>query len=97
VWDRLKAARTKDWQIGDPAHDAMLLHEHYRELARTPESQKKDADYQRQLNEAEAAANQLSQALPLRDLKRVNELYSSSAKSCVNCHTTHRDNINPRP
>jgi len=67
--DRLRSAQQAGWRTPPdhpdvaPAHEATLIWEQFRELARAPEGLGKPASFMERLRESEAAADELRQAL----------------------------------
>lgn len=80
VWDRLKKKPT--------AKDATLLVEAYRELKRTAKD--RDERFQKLLDEAQGAADELDAAL--RTGRDPSGAIKNSSTACTTCHTTLRDN-----
>jgi protein tyrosine phosphatase (PTP) superfamily phosphohydrolase (DUF442 family) len=99
IYDNLKLAQAAGWQTPtdhpdiDPAHEALMLLEQFREMARTNDTTERPVDYQTKLDDAVKAAEALHSNLKLtlpantgRDaaLKRIGQ-------SCANCHKSHRN------
>ena len=102
TFEHLKAVRAAGWKPPadhpdiDPAHEAMLLWEHFRELARLEITKPQTAGFRQSLVESEAAAKALETAL--RHLKRDDPAPARLEKSfrfvqqqCTACHRQHRD------
>lgn len=102
--DHLKAAAAAGWQTPadhpdiDPAHEALLLGEHFTELLRVDEIQAESEDFQQLLRDSESAARQLHAALrawqPITGESpptEVNVAYQRVATNCKTCHKNHRD------
>lgn len=107
--DRLKLLSKARWgQIAaqpdlDAAHEALLLKEHFRELARTPAAQQQSAKFQALLKEAEERATTLEQSLlelskaspPNRpsaaNRRRADAGLSAVSNDCKSCHQQFRD------
>jgi protein tyrosine phosphatase (PTP) superfamily phosphohydrolase (DUF442 family) len=103
--EHLKAFADQGWQMLarqpdlDAAHEALLLKEHYRELARTQDVQKQPAAFRKLLAEAERNAEQLERALrswekagrsrPAPEAVRAS--FSNASKNCTACHQQFRD------
>lgn len=99
-WDHLKLMQKAGWKPArehpdlEPAHEAMMLWEHYVELGRLPELQKKPVEFQKMLNQAEQEAKELETALRLPSLWRdtfAEKAFKANAASCVHCHARFRD------
>lgn len=76
----------------EPAHEALLLREHYTELARTDDLQNRTAAFRQLLAEGEAAALQLETLL--RDEQppaAIDKGFAAVSHSCTQCHQTYRD------
>jgi AcrR family transcriptional regulator len=100
-FDALKAAQKAGWKPPAdqpdlaPAHEATLLWEHLRELARTEETAQRPADYRAKLADSEAAADGLRTGLRgmERDLPALDAAFKKTAQSCTDCHTAHRNKM----
>lgn len=102
-WDHLQAVRAAGWKTPpnhpdvDPAHEALLLAEQYRESARLPEATKRPEDFRRRLAAAEADALALEAILRRGKQTRTvvgsaaEKAYQRIAAACVQCHARHRD------
>ena len=84
----------------DPAHEALLLREHYTELLRTEDVMREPQRFHRLMQEGEKAAKELEVALQVletrRDknggqLKTANAALSAVNNNCVACHREFRD------
>jgi protein tyrosine phosphatase (PTP) superfamily phosphohydrolase (DUF442 family) len=77
----------------NPAHEALLLHELFNELLRSPEMQKRDHDYQTKLAEAEQFAREFHAVLNGADLseEKANAAFQRMGDSCSTCHKAHRN------
>jgi hypothetical protein len=91
-WQRL--AKQPDLE---PAHEALLLKEHYRELARTQDVQKLPPDFRDLLAAAEHRAGQLEISLREPDTEktnaigRANTIFAAVTHDCTQCHQRFRD------
>ncbi len=103
--DRLKAASADDWKRAaaatateDPAHQAVLLGEHFVEMLRLEETKRFPAEFSQWLRESQALAERLEQELPRWPAapteagraaldKRLRELNDR----CLRCHERYRD------
>ena len=104
VHDHLNAIAANNWQKLakhpdlDPAHEALLLREHYTELMRTDAAQAEPEGFQKLLAEGEAAAQSLEDAVRAWQAGDSDDT-AISAKSalervsanCKACHQTYRD------
>jgi hypothetical protein len=105
VHDHLKAFAESRWQPLprqpdlDAAHEALLLKEHYVELARTPEVQKMPAAFRKLLVEAEREATTLEDSLrnwrksgqPNPPPSNLTAALAAVTKNCTTCHQQFRD------
>jgi len=102
--DHLNALADNAWQPLpkhpdlDPAHEALLLGEHFTELMRTEAARTESEGFRKLLAEGEAAAQLLEDALQLRrsDKSPTTEMKANAAlevvnKNCAACHQTYRD------
>ena len=103
-WDHLKAVRKaayaspKDNPDIRPAHEAVILWEHYREAERLPEALSKGDDFIARLKAAEAGAREMEQLLrrfevePGTELRaRLDKGLDALAQQCSSCHKKYRD------
>lgn len=103
--DRLKVIAAAGWKSPpehpdlEPAHEALLLREHFTELLRTPEVKQQPAPFQALLREGETAGQGLEDALqawkaagssdpPPAAVTKAFELVSANCKAC---HIAYRD------
>jgi protein tyrosine phosphatase (PTP) superfamily phosphohydrolase (DUF442 family) len=102
-WDHLKQVRAASWRTPpehpdiDPAHEALLLMEGFREAGRlTSEKQRRD-ELSHWLTEAEAAARELEHTLrggkETRAVDRdgAEGTYRRMEAACAKCHARYRD------
>jgi hypothetical protein len=84
----------------EPAHEALLLKEHFTELLRTDEERPQPEEFRRLLRDSEAAARQLESELrawaSAADAKPnppavLGHLAKRISANCVSCHQTFRD------
>ncbi len=75
----------------DPAHEALMLVEHYREAARLDIAKKHGTEFIGRLNQAEAEARELESALRGRNKEAAAKAFDRSAAICVTCHERFRD------
>jgi protein tyrosine phosphatase (PTP) superfamily phosphohydrolase (DUF442 family) len=94
--DRLKAAKAVGWKPPlretdtNPAHEALLLRELFREAGRVPDVTQRGAEFMALLHDAEAAAGELEAALREHPDK-VKAAFERSQSLCSKCHAKFRD------
>ncbi|RUL89156.1 phosphatase domain-containing protein [Tautonia sociabilis] len=97
-WERLKAVSAAGFRTPpdhpdlDPPHEALMLAEHYRELARLDEAKDRGAAFLRLLARAERDALALRDAL--RDpaaLATAPAAFDRAGRDCKACHSRFRD------
>jgi protein tyrosine phosphatase (PTP) superfamily phosphohydrolase (DUF442 family) len=97
-WDNLKASKEAKWGVPpaspdvDPPHEARMLWEHFREIARLDESGKKGTEFKTFLAGGEEGAKELEDALRAKDTKAAAVAFDRVKKSCADCHSKFRDN-----
>jgi protein tyrosine phosphatase (PTP) superfamily phosphohydrolase (DUF442 family) len=97
--DRLKAIERSGWRTPadhpdlDPAHEALLLQEHFREIARTPEAAARPADFRDRLVKVESAADALRRTLATApiDPSAAAGQFKALGANCAACHKAYRD------
>lgn len=97
--DRLKTVAGAGWKATaehadvDPPHEALLLREHYTELLRTEDVQKRPAEFRTLLEQSEVSAQRLEDALRAKkqDLKYINTIFERVTADCAACHQKFRD------
>ena len=84
----------KDHPDVDPSHEALMLAEWFRELARRPESVAHGETFVAWLKDTENAAMDLSKAVEKGkvDPKAAQAAFDRAQASCTACHAQHRDN-----
>lgn len=103
-WELLKTVRSagyaapKDHPDLQPANEALILWEYYREAQRLPEVTGKGNDLGDRFKHAEAEAREAERLLRLAgkttapDLKsQLDKAFDAMARSCSSCHKAHRD------
>jgi protein tyrosine phosphatase (PTP) superfamily phosphohydrolase (DUF442 family) len=77
----------------DPANEALLLNEHFKELLRSPIIEKRNQDFRDKLAAMEDAANafHLSLLAAPFDAKRADAAFQHVNDSCTACHKTYRN------
>lgn len=105
TFDHLRAFSNNQWRkldkqpALDPAHEALILREHYTELLRTEETKRQPAEFQQLLRDSEASAQKL-EILLARWQKagaappppaEMGATFKAVSQSCVTCHQSYRD------
>ena len=103
-WDHLKAVRKAGYQKSakhpdiEPAYEALMLWENYREAQRLPDSEQHGAKFIKLLNAAEAEAKEAETLLrafaasQTPDSRfKLDRTFDAMAKTCSSCHKTYRD------
>ena len=97
--EHLKAAREAGWRAPadhpdlDPAHEALQLMEHLRELGRAGDSTKRPADFRGWLADGERAAGELRGVLAASpvNVRAAEGALGRVMRSCADCHGAYRD------
>jgi protein tyrosine phosphatase (PTP) superfamily phosphohydrolase (DUF442 family) len=103
--DHLKALAAGGWRRLvkqpdlDPAHEALLLKEHYYELLRTGDVQRQPAEFRKTLQAAERDAETLETELGTwlkaggagSPPESIGKSYTAVSQSCTACHSKFRD------
>lgn len=103
--ERLRTMAAARWRAPaaspslEPAHEALLLREHYTELLRTDAVRDQPEGFRELLSASEAAARQLEIGLaewgragsPAPPPATVDRAWGAVAQSCVDCHRAYRD------
>ena len=99
--DNLKLIQAAGWTVPknhpdlDPAHEALLLSEHFIELGRATEIKKKPQAFLDMLHQVEKDTRQLESTLRLEAgparLAGANQFFKASQASCTRCHAQYRD------
>lgn len=98
VWDRVGAAKKAAWAVPpgmpdvDPPHEARIVWEAFREMARLDESKKHGEEYMTLLGRAEAGAKALEDAIRKGDAETAAKSYDAVKASCADCHRKWRNN-----
>lgn len=98
-WDHIKLTRGAGWRVPpthadlDPAHQALLLREAYRELARLPDVKHPSEGMHQWLIESEEHAQVLEDLLRQSkiDGPAAEKAFLSAAADCTRCHAKYRD------
>jgi protein tyrosine phosphatase (PTP) superfamily phosphohydrolase (DUF442 family) len=100
TFEHLRRIEEAGWQAPaghpdlDPAHEALLLAEHFTELLRTEEVQRRPAPFVEWLQSSQQAADELRALLERGDAKRVQRASALLARIhalCNDCHQHYRD------
>ena len=97
--DHLKLIAEAGWQVPsdhpdlDPAHEALLMREHFAELLRTEYVQEESDAFKELLQNSEAASQALENALRNRanGFREAERLLASITANCRACHQRFRD------
>jgi len=95
--ERLKDARAAGWKVSaahpdiDPPHEALMLQESFREIARTKETQACPESFRKFLQESETAAGALQIALREKDKEGADAAFADVMKNCGSCHREYRN------
>lgn len=98
-FDGMKAIKGAGWKSTpehpdlDAAHEALLLREAFRELARLPQTAKYPADYADMIAKSEAAAADMEAAIRAGDSAKATAAFTTIQANCGSCHKVYRDNI----
>jgi len=96
--DNLKQSRAAGWgALADnpdvsPPHEARMLWEHYREMARLDEATERGDRFVSLLGESETAAVDLEKALEADDPDAAEGAWTRLRSGCTGCHTDFRNN-----
>lgn len=77
----------------EPEHEALLLHELFKELLRSPAIEKRGQDFRDKLTQTEEAANSLHLDMLMNpfDPKRADAAFQHMNESCAACHKAYRN------
>ncbi|MEZ6069076.1 MAG: cytochrome c [Pirellulales bacterium] len=102
--DHVKAIAAADWRTPadhpdlDPAHEALLLREHFTEMLRVDEVRSQPEEFQAMLRESEESARRLETALrrwqPAAGVappEAVTAPFARITANCKACHEKYRD------
>ncbi|TWT76031.1 hypothetical protein Pla123a_28170 [Posidoniimonas polymericola] len=99
--DRVAQIQQSGWQTPAnhpdlaPAHEGLLLREHYTELLRLEEAQAKPEGFRKLAQQGEEAAARLEDALRQANSERqrrlANDAYAGVTQNCRDCHARFRD------
>jgi hypothetical protein len=102
-WERIKRVRAAGWKVPpnhpdlDPAHEALLLREAYREAGRGPQLRQRSEELHRWMVEAEEGAKELEAVLRMGkgEHPAIEKAYQRAAGACSRCHARYRDRPQP--
>ena len=98
IWDRVKLCRESGWEVPadhpdvSPPHEALMLHEAFREMQRLP-APHSAADFAAWMEASVTQTAELNTALreSTRSTDRIEAAFSVVATSCKQCHHAYRD------
>ncbi|MGQ0614167.1 MAG: cytochrome c [Planctomycetaceae bacterium] len=97
-WEHLVQLEANGWGLlpknpdVQPPHEALMLREQLREMARLDESREMGADFVQRTAEGERASADLENALRAGDRAAATEAYRRVEANCASCHQTYRNN-----
>ncbi len=97
-WEHLVQSEANGWGLlpkspdVQPPHEALMLREQLREMARLDKSREKGAEYVRLAGEGERASADLEDALRAGDREAATQAYRRVEANCAACHATYRNN-----
>lgn len=97
--ERLKGAQKTAWRSVpghpdiQPSHEATLLWEQFREMARFNDSEQRPPDYRAKLADAEKTANEFRTLLQQSSIDRAKteDAFKKISQSCTTCHKKYRN------
>ena len=96
-FDGIKDIKAAGWRAPaehpdiDPAHEALLLKEQFREIKRTPQAQAFPTDFMKHLDDAETAATALEAAMRGEDVEAKETAFKAVGENCGSCHKLYRN------
>ena len=75
----------------DPAHEALLLKELFRELLRSPAVEKRGYDFKTRLAEVEQAVDAFQLSVSPVVEAKASDAYRRINEACAACHQAHRN------
>jgi len=100
-FDRMKQVAAADWKTPadhpdvDPAHEALILREHFTELLRTDDVKRRSDDFRSLLQQGETLSRNLEDALSLprsaASLRSAEMALERLSSNCAACHRAYRD------
>jgi protein tyrosine phosphatase (PTP) superfamily phosphohydrolase (DUF442 family) len=97
-FDRLKLSKTAQWGVPadhpdvDPPHEATMLWEQFKEIARLPDAKRRGDEFLQFLADAEKSAKDLETAIQSRDAAAADAAQAAVKKTCDACHAKYRNN-----
>jgi protein tyrosine phosphatase (PTP) superfamily phosphohydrolase (DUF442 family) len=98
VWERVGFVKDAKWTTPpsmpdvDPPHEARIVWEAFREMARLDESKKHGAEFMAILDRAEQGSKALEEAIRKGDAAAAAKSYDAVKSSCTDCHKKWRNN-----
>jgi protein tyrosine phosphatase (PTP) superfamily phosphohydrolase (DUF442 family) len=97
--DHLKSIAAANWKSPpshpdlDPAHEALLLREHFTELLRTDSTKREPPQFAELAKQGESAATELEALLrqPVASPKEATKALEKVTQNCTTCHQAFRD------
>lgn len=96
-FDGMKAVKAANWGVPkdhpdiDPAHEALLLNEAFREGARDDEAKDYPADFMKMMDDSIVASAALEAAIRGKDPVKAQESFAKVQATCGSCHKLYRD------
>lgn len=97
-FSRLKSSQKAGWKTPpgqadiSPPHEATMLWEQFREMARTPDTAKRPEDYRIKLSDGQRTADALRKLLrESADNAKVDAAFKVATQSCSACHKKYRN------
>jgi hypothetical protein len=97
-FDHLKLAQKAGWKTPpghadiSPAHEATMLWEQFKEMARNDDTAKRPADFRTKLTQAEQAADSLRKLLrEPSDPTTIDPVFKKASQNCTDCHKQYRN------
>jgi protein tyrosine phosphatase (PTP) superfamily phosphohydrolase (DUF442 family) len=97
-FDRLKMSKAAKWSVPaahpdvDPPHEATMLWEQFKEIARLPDAKRRGDEFIELLAGAERGAKSLEDAIQRHDAAAADAAHDGLKKSCDACHAKYRNN-----
>ncbi len=98
VWERVGFVKEAKWATPpsmpdvDPPHEAKIVWEAFREMARLDESKKMGAEFMAIMARAEEGSKALEEAIRKGDAAAAAKNYDAVKQSCTDCHKKWRNN-----
>jgi protein tyrosine phosphatase (PTP) superfamily phosphohydrolase (DUF442 family) len=97
-FDRLKLSKTAKWGVPanhpdvDPPHEATMLWEQFKEIARLDDAKRRGGEFIELLASAERSAKALEGAIQRNDAAAADAAQNAVKQSCDACHAKYRNN-----